>query len=405
MARKKSFTTLVKQAVREQKKREAGRQREAIARERLGVKEALQRERLRVLQAQDTARQEAAYYVQQKTLEVEEKNAEVATTFAALQGLLQATLDHDDTIDLESLKQDPIFPPLDIPFPLLHAETPPTREGFFGIIQEPTKLAALIPGAKQKHQQALAAAEQAFQQAWMEYQQREQERVNRVTLLTNQHVADKEAYAVEVQEQHAAIDGFITDYRAGTYEAIVAYITMVLERSNYGDLFDQEFKLAYIQDTRTLIIDYSLPGVEIVPAYTNYSYMRSTDSIVGRARKATEIKQMYQDTLVALSLRTLHEVFEADQHEYTDVILFNGYVEGIDKATGKDIRPCLISVRTNREQFMDVDLRRVDLASCFKHLGGRISAKPVEVLPIQPIAEFDMERGVYIDQGNVIKRR
>jgi restriction system protein len=59
---------------------------------------------------------------------------------------------------------------------------------------------------------------------------------------------------------------------------------------------------------------------------------------------------------VALAPRIFHEVFEADQGDHLELVVFNGYVQTINRATGRDTQPYLISVRTIKDRFMSLDV-------------------------------------------------
>jgi restriction system protein len=41
---------------------------------------------------------------------------------------------------------------------------------------------------------------------------------------------------------------------------------------------------------------------------------------------------MYESTLYKISLRTLHEIFEADKADMIEAVSFNGWVNAINKA-------------------------------------------------------------------------
>jgi hypothetical protein len=62
-------------------------------------------------------------------------------------------------------------------------------------------------------------------------------------------------------------------------------------------------------------------------------------------KNGSEIKTIYQDIVAAIALRTVHEVLEADQRSYIDVVSFNGFVQAVDAATGKDVRSHLVTVQ------------------------------------------------------------
>ena len=95
---------------------------------------------------------------------------------------------------------------------------------------------------------------------------------------------------------------------------MVAYNEMVLARSEYPtEGFPQKFRIAYSPDSSELIVEYDLPEVQAIPKEAEYRYVKTKDAIESKARKPTEIKQLYQDIVASITLRTLHELFEADQ--------------------------------------------------------------------------------------------
>lgn len=84
------------------------------------------------------------------------------------------------------------------------------------------------------------------------------------------------------------------------------------------------------------------------------------------------------------------------------MICFNGYIHTVDPATGQDIQPHLISVRTTREKFQQIDLRRIDKAVCLKNLGAQVSRRPEEAQPVKPIIEFKMADARFVDQTDLV---
>jgi len=177
---------------------------------------------------------------------------------------------------------------------------------------------------------------------------------------------------------------------------------MVLERSEYPDGFPQEFRLAYVGESKQLVIEYDLPNIDIVPETVEYRYTKTKDAIEAKAQKASDIKTLYQDVVAAVSLRTLHEVFEADQGNHLDVVVFNGFVHAVDPATGRAVHPCLVSVRTTRETFAAINLARVDKRACLRSLGAHVSSQPQALQPVKPLIEFDMVDKRFVEQGDVL---
>jgi restriction system protein len=191
-------------------------------------------------------------------------------------------------------------------------------------------------------------------------------------------------------------------YFSGDPAAVVSYNNMVLERSDYPDGFPQEFRLAYMPESKQLVIEYELPTVAIIPSILEYRYVKARDEITEKPRKVGEVRELYQDIVAAVALRSIHEVIEADQGNHLEVLCFNGFVQTVDPATGRDIRPHLISVRTTREKFCEIDLSRVDKRVCLRNLGAQVSPHPAEAQPVKPVVEFDMVDKRFVEQSDVL---
>jgi restriction system protein len=84
------------------------------------------------------------------------------------------------------------------------------------------------------------------------------------------------------------------------------------------------------------------------------------------------------------------------------VVCFNGFIRSLDPATGQDIQPHLVSVRTTKETFLGIDLRRVDKRVCLRNLGANVSHQPDEAQAVKPIVEFDMVDARFVDQSDLV---
>jgi restriction system protein len=151
-----------------------------------------------------------------------------------------------------------------------------------------------------------------------------------------------------------------------------------------------------------MVIEYELPLINVIPIIEEYKYNKSKDNIVEKVRKPNEIKALYRDILAAITIRTIHEVLEADQGNHIQVVVFNGFLTTADPATGREARSCLISVRTTKESFNELNLSRIDKLVCLRNLGAQVSSSPDEQLPVKPIVEFDMVDKRFIEQGDVL---
>ena len=234
------------------------------------------------------------------------------------------------------------------------------------------------------------------------YEATEAVRKAELASLQREHTEKQQTVLAEAQRKNEKIDEFSEAYQTGDPEAIIGYNAMVLERSEYPEGFPQEFRLAYVPESKELVIEYELPASTIVPTAAEYKFIKSKEIIEETPRKAAEIKELYQEIVADVALRTIHEVIEADQHKHLLLVAFNGFVATVDPATGRNIRPCLVSLRTTRERFLELNLSRIDKRACLRNLGAQVSPRAAEMQAVKPVVEFDMVDKRFVEQNDVL---
>jgi len=392
---------------RQQQVREAERAAErasaALAKMERAARTAAQKASAEAAKAEaEAARLEKERYLASRMEEVEGLNRDLASRVAELSTVLERTLTVNDAIDLDSLRIRETFPDFQPEAAIAIPLPAPDREVFRRTVSSPSGLGRLLPGAAKKQAKDLAAADEKYEAARQEWERYEAERRRRLEVARAQYDEEYRVFQGKVAQRDREVDELAALYRAGDADAVVAYNSMVLERSEYPEGFPQEFRIAYVPESKEVVIDYELPGPSIVPTVAEYSYVKSKDEITQKPRRPADAKGLYQDIVAAVCLRTCHEVFEADQVSAVEVVAFNGFVQAVDPATGQNIRPCLISVRVTKERFAPLDLSRIDKAACLRNLGAQVSPRPHEVQPVKPIVEFDMVDRRFVEQSDVL---
>lgn len=333
----------------------------------------------------------------------EERTAEAEAELERLRSILEATLDVDDTIDWDSLKDDSSFPEPHLGDPQLPdqpiAPDPKDYDPDLRFYHH------LIPPWKRSVQ---ARAEERLARAKQEWRRRSEEHEAESKKLAEIHAAAKQAwearkaeFEAEQQEANAAIEREKLKYFDAEPEAVVEYCDLVLSRSDYPDSFPQEFELYYNDSNATLVIDYQLPAPEDLPTLKEVKYIKTKDEMREKHLTDRQLNQLYDDVLYQVALRTIHEVYEADQVDALQAVVFNGFVHTIDDATGKEIEPCLLSLQAEREEFDDINLSNVDPKKCFKALKGVGSSKLHSVTPVAPIVKVNKEDSRFIESEEV----
>ena len=173
-----------------------------------------------------------------------------------------------------------------------------------------------------------------YERAVQEHLAREQQRTAALAKARAEWQAAVDAANTEAQKQHAEIDTFEADYRRGVQDAVAAYCSMVLEASQYPKGFAQQFKLAYVPESRQVVVEYELPTVAVVPTVKIYKYVKGSDTITDSSRPQAQIKTLYASVVAQVAIRTVMKNAEADAGGHVDTIVFNGVVHTTDPAAG-----------------------------------------------------------------------
>lgn len=402
MGRRGSFiNALIRDAARSQRIYEAQQRRNA-AEQRRQVASAIRAQREADRFRARTEREEKQRYAEQRNDEATSQTEELEEKIEAINGILAHTLSVDDAIAFETLKDKAAFRKFSPSKEINREGQKPLQEHFFGKVKPLSFFEKAIPGASKKHQKALENAEAEYKAALGAFAKQEEQRLEALEKEKKKYNEDKASFELQQKEKNLEIDKFEAAYRAGDNEAVVNYFTLVLERSEYPEDFPQEFRIAFVPESKQLVVDYELPSPDVIPTAAEYRYVKSKDTIEEKSRKAAEIKDLYQELVASVCLRTCHELFEADKMAFLDTVVFNGFVQTVDVATGNDVRPCLISVRMTRENFNNIDLGRVDKKACLRNLGATVSPRPYEVQAVKPIVEFDMVDKRFVEQSDVL---
>lgn len=185
------------------------------------------------------------------------------------------------------------------------------------------------------------------------------------------------------------VDEFKKRYLELDSQAIEQYCNLVLSNSIYPTSFPQEFELEYSENNKSLIVDYRLPSLNQIPRIKEYKFIKSKKEIKEIPLSQSEINKLFDSTIYQICLRTIHELIEADSVNAIDMVTFNGFVKFINKANGKEENSCIISLQVSKEEFLSINLSRVEPKDCFKGLKGVGSSKLHGLSAVKPILDMD----------------
>lgn len=337
------------------------------------------------------------------------KEAEAAVD--GLRTLLGDALAKGRPFDWESLKDssqfgkpEPLAPKLD-PLP---AE-PLASEPQFVVVPVSAKLTLvdwLLPGAREKKLEAARIedatrrtdAHQRFAKAHSAWEGEAKETtVRNQTALAN-HEKAKAAWLIERRtfaETQKLFNSEIDDFKKSYFErapaSLMRYWTEVLARSEYPDSFPRDQVVSFDPDAGMLVVDYELPPQKSIPSTKQVKYVSNRQEFQEVPISEMEFRRLYDEVLYQICLRTLHEIFHADDIDALKNVVFNGWVQAIDKATGANTHPCIMTVQANKAEFLVLNLSQVDLKACFRSMKGISGSKLVDFSPVRPVLTLNRE--------------
>lgn len=196
-------------------------------------------------------------------------------------------------------------------------------------------------------------------------------------------------YGKKQAAQNEAIDEWERLYREKEPDAVLDYCDTVLVKSEYPELFPKEYDLDYNPSNSMLIVDYALPAPNAIPVIKEIKYVKSRGQFAEVTVSKSEANRRYDLLLYMVCLRTIYELFQANTASVLDQVVFNGWVQSIDPATGKEVNGCVLSIHADRASFGEIDLAYVDPKACFKALKGVGSSKLHSLTPVPPVISID----------------
>ena len=188
---------------------------------------------------------------------------------------------------------------------------------------------------------------------------------------------------------------------SGEVNGIEYMAKSVLASSPYPEDFPQEYTINFNENNGILVIEYILPLLEMLPNLKEVRYIQTKNDFKEMFLNDATMSKMYDNLIYQITLRTIREIYDADLYENIKSIVFNGWVNSTDKATGKDFTACILSVQTERDEFMSINLHNVEPKACFKNLKGVGSSKLFSLTPVAPILKIDRDDPRFIDSYGV----
>ena len=104
------------------------------------------------------------------------------------------------------------------------------------------------------------------------------------------------------------------------------------------------------------------------------------------------IKKKYDNVLYQVVLQTLNYIFTiSSEYQLIDTVVLNGKVHTIDRATGNEIEPCILSISVARDAFEGLNLEAIDPKAWFRSAKGVSAVTLANIAPVAPVVSMSRE--------------
>ena len=159
-----------------------------------------------------------------------------------------------------------------------------------------------------------------------DYEDRLKEYEERKTKALQDYFLAKQEFETEQRQHNADVNFLRESFEMHEEGAIEKYASVVLANSQYPSELDMDFDVDYVGFENTIYVSFLLPDIADLPMIDRYTFNQSTDEIKEYPLSKANATMLYENTLLAVGIRTIHEMFEAIYNGAIDKVVFKGYL-------------------------------------------------------------------------------
>ena len=206
----------------------------------------------------------------------------------------------------------------------------------------------------------------------------------------------------EREKYNKSIEELNDRYNKNEQEAVEEYFELVLDAIEFPyEGLEGDYDLEYNELSKILVLDYVLPNIDVILDLKNMTYVKSRDEFNETYITEKQKEKVYNELLYGLVLKIVEVLYSKVENDSVKSIVFNGWIENINKATGNEQSFCLLSLQTKKEDFDVINLKQVDYKTCFRKLKGVSKPNLNDLVPVAPILNINTEDKRFIDNVEI----
>ena len=387
MARRgKSFTTILKQAAHE-----AEKSRKRAERERVQKLNAMRREQTKAEKEYQKQLQKEYIESNQNYAKAMKENAENQRN-ACLKIASHIHIKEKISL-LTRIKNDSFNETSPVEPDKIKFSKPVYKEGI---------VSKIIPYVKKKQEKEYIEKIKEWEEKCREADEMNAERLK----IFNEEVKKWEKRKInfydEQEKYNKSVEELNDRYNKNEQEAVEEYFELVLDAIEFPyEGLEGDYDLEYNELSKILVLDYVLPNIDVIPDLKNMTYVKSRDEFNETYITEKQKEKVYNELLYGLVLKIVEILYSKVENDSVKSIVFNGWIENINKATGNEQSFCLLSLQTKKEDFDVINLEQVDYKTCFRKLKGISKPNLNDLVPVAPILNINTEDKRFIDNVEI----
>ncbi|MFC0476253.1 restriction endonuclease [Robertmurraya beringensis] len=329
--------------------------------------------------------------VENELLRAERLIKQAQQSIEVFQNMLKTSARVHHYIDFDSILISDEYPPF------IFKEATPNINDFYlkHNVPSPSYWEDLLLFIKSSRLKKESAAKLDYDKEYGIYQEKKQQ-------LYNQYMEKKIAFDSNKSSYNNLYENIREGYLNGNIDSICDYFSLALEHAPLPKELALNIEVNYLPVSQTLIVDYTLPNQDDLPRAVSYTYVKTRKEITVKKMTQKEFDAFYDSVIYQLTLKTIHELLSSDSSEVLQTVVFNGYVHGTSLATGNDFTSCIVTLNVGREDFLKLNLEKVDPKECFRSLKGLSIGALKNLSPVKPYMQFSKNENRFVESRNII---
>lgn len=200
------------------------------------------------------------------------------------------------------------------------------------------------------------------------------------------------------RKTNSEVDELFEKFNNKEASAIEKYLELLLGEIEFPFDYSIEATVEYNAQNKGAIVELFLPVLDNIPKLKSVSYVKTRKEFKETYYTESYLRKKYDNVVYQIVLVCLDTIFYiGNRYNIIDNVVINGRIDTIDKATGKNIQPCVLSLAIQKDSFAETNIDAVDPKVWFKSAKGVSAASIAGITPIAPIVQLSKEDSRFIE--------